>query len=221
MPMPSGFSATPRKLKQGRATSRRGPQGGPALTSRSQQNERSRSRYGDLFASPANDKFFREVAALTLRERLIDDPDLADPERNRQIVAEFAKRIQGIRDAFYTYPWTRMARDAVFNGHVAAMTGGAAKVYLALHALVEPRTLVTTASLETIAKYAGRSTHTTSKNLTRLKKSGLIKRWCIKHPEANDEDHYLWFTKISPEGACATAEDRDNLLKRPALPKET
>lgn len=176
--------------------------------------------YADLFAQSPDDKFFREIAALTLSEALIDDPDLADPERNRQIVADFAKRIQGIRDAFYTYPWTRMARDAVFNGHVAKMTGGEAKVYLALHALVEPRTLVTTATLETIAKYSGRSPDTTSKNLTRLKKAGLIKRWCIKHPEANDADHYLWFTKIVPEGACATPEDKDNLLKRPALPKE-
>ena len=90
---------------------------------------------------------------------------------------------------------------------------------MALLALVDQRTLVTCATLETIANMAGRSEDRTSKLLTLLKKKKLIRRWPKKPAVQNDPWHYVWYTRIVPEACCESVEDREHLLHSAAMPK--
>ena len=150
---------------------------------------------------------------------MVEDPDLANLEEHAATICDFVKRIQGHRDAFATCPWTRFPRDLVYYGHLAKMSAGEAKVYMALLALCDPRTLITSVSLERLAEFVNRHPDTVSKAITKLKKKGLVRRWCIRHPEARDESHYLWFTRIVPEACENTPEERAQLLKAAAMPK--
>ena len=175
--------------------------------------------WAEIVEEAEGDEFIRMITAFTFQQQMIEDPDLCDLEQLRDTIIDFGKRLRGLADAFSGYPWTRFPRALAYNGHLAAMKAGEAKVYMALLALCDMRTLVTCASLDTIAKMAGRSSHTASKNLTGLKKRGLIKRWCTRHPNAQDKDHYLWYTRILPEACCETDEDKDRLLGTAAMPK--
>ncbi len=174
--------------------------------------------YQSLLLREPGNEWWNAMVAFTVRTLLNEDPDFVDLDELRNQMVSFVQCLQGRRDALQGHPWTRFPRDLAYNGHLAEMTAGEAKVYIALLALCDPRTLVTCASLDTIAEMGGRSWHTVSKNLTRLKKRGLIRRWCIRHPNARDEYHYLWFTKMVPEACCETAEDENRLRRTPALP---
>ena len=126
--------------------------------------------YGELIREFEGEDFFSQLAAFSIRQQMLEDPDLADLEEHRDTLVAFVKRLHGMRDAFYTCPWTRFPRDLAYNGHLAQMSAGEAKVYMALLALVDTRSLVTCAGIQTIADMAGRSISRTSKLLTRLKK---------------------------------------------------
>jgi hypothetical protein len=169
--------------------------------------------YVDLIGACEDDEFFTMLTAFALQEDMVEDPDLCDLERHRQTLIDFVKRLHGHRDAMEGCPWTRVPRDLGYYGHWATMTAGEKNVYGVLCFLVEPRSLITYATLETMAKMGGCAPETVSDNLTRLKKRGLIKRWCRKV----GPDQYLWFTKLVPEAACESPENAAK-LKQAVVP---
>ncbi|MHC4224804.1 MAG: hypothetical protein ACYSX0_17000 [Planctomycetota bacterium] len=175
--------------------------------------------YEDMLFGFSDNRALHATVAFTIQKLMAEDPDFADLETHRDTLVAFVHRLIGERDAFRPYPWCRVPRDLWWQGYVAGMTGGEAKVYFALCALVDPRTLVTCASLETIANMAGRSESRTSRILSRLKRRELIQRWAKKHPDPNDEHHYIWYTRLAPEACCESAEAEEHLMSTAVVPK--
>ena len=169
--------------------------------------------YADLIGECEGDDFFTKLIAFTLQQLMIEDEDLCDLEQHRQTLIDFAKRLHGHRDAMAGCPWTRMPRDLGYHGHWADMTAGEKNAYGVLCFLVDTRSLMTYATLETMAKMGGGAPETFSDNLTRLKKRGLIKRWCRKV----GPDQYIWYTKLVPEGVYENPEEA-KMLKQAVVP---
>lgn len=184
-----------------------------ALLLRDLERGKRHAVYRELLRTASLDnRALGEMLKLTISTLVQEDLEL---EHHRRKLLKFSAVLSGARDALNGHPWCRFPRDLGWTGRLAGLTGGEAKVYMAVMALVEPRTLVTFARLETIANMAGRSVSRTSKILTSLKKQGLVQRWCkCVNKEA---DEWLWFTRIVVdfEGADVSALQREPVIPNP------
>ncbi len=155
----------------------------------------------DILASvgAGDSAFFVQLVRYSVSMAVTEDEDLAPLEQHRKLLVAFGRKLLGMPDALAKLPWTRIPRCWGWNGTLANLTGGESRVLLGLCTLVDPKSLSTTATIETIGALIDRSWDRTRDNLRGLKKKRVIERWPIKHPNPNDPYHFLWITRLNTE----------------------
>jgi len=163
--------------------------------------------FDESYEIPWHDDWFGDFYKFLMRD-LVRYSDENLPQLRAEII-EWAKCIGGRVDEFKDAPWCRFPRDLVWNGHWAQMTGGERRVFGSLLALVDPRSLVTYATLKTIGEKAGLSEDRTSRALTALKKRGLVRRW-----PSRKSGFEVWFTRLTYHAMHDTPDYAASLKQR-------
>jgi hypothetical protein len=115
-----------------------------------------RGAYQDILGA-FDDDGFGQLVRYSVAQAIAEDDDLCNLEQHRTLLVAFGRTLMGLKDALKDIPWTRFPRAIGWNGGIERMTGGESRLYLALLTLVDPKTLTTTAMLETMADMIERS----------------------------------------------------------------
>jgi hypothetical protein len=64
--------------------------------------------YEDLLIGDWDNKALHALNCFVIRNLMAEDPDFCDLDKHRDKLVQFVKTLQGQRDCFRGYPWTRV-----------------------------------------------------------------------------------------------------------------